>query len=319
MRIRGFRHPLLPRRREQNDLGFGTQITDPDHRLLNKDGSLNIKRQGYRSWHPYQDLIEMPWPRFFLVVMLFYFGVNLVYGLCFYWIGIENLPGSSPGEPWENFAQSFFFSVQTFTTVGYGTISPKGALANILASFDALTGLMFLALATGLFFAKFSQPIAQILFSDKAIITPYNDLLSFQFRIANSREHKIIETEAQVTMTWIEDVQGIKRRRFANLPLERSKIFLFPLNWNVVHPIDEKSPLFGKSIEDLKEIRAEFLVLIKGYDETFAQMVHANSSYTWEEIERDVRFKTMYSSDPMRGTTLYLDQINDLVPIESEK
>lgn len=297
------------RKLEENDLGFGTRITSAGERLINKDGSFNILRTGVKIWTPYQSLVEMPWSRFFVLITIFYCVVNAFFASIFVAIGVDCLKGVEPQSIVENFANAFFFSVQTFTTVGYGAVSPVGTLANIIASIDALVGLMSFALATGLFFARFSKPKAQIIYSKNAIITPYNNGTSFQFRIANLRNNKIIDLEAKVNMTWVEEIDGLKRRRFSLLDLEREKIFLFPLNWTIVHPITKRSPLYGKSMAQLKKMQAEFLVLIEGYDETFAQKVHTNNSYTSDEIIWDVRFERMYR--PEQGQTLLeLDKIH---------
>jgi inward rectifier potassium channel len=312
MRFKGIPRPLKRVRQEWNDLGFGTRITDSGHRLINKDGSFNIIRRGRGGGHLYQSLVEMPWSRFFLVVILYYLGVNALFGGIFYLNGIEHLPGAEGGSPAEQYFQAFSFSVQTFTTVGYGAISPDGLAANMLATFDALTGLMFLALATGLFFARFSKPRAQLIFSKHALIAPYNDTKSFQFRIANLRNNKLIDVEAQLTLTWIEQIGGVRKRQFSALPLERKKIFLFPLNWTIVHPIDQRSPLSGKSLEELKEMKVEFIIQIKGFDETYAQTVHANSSYTEQELLEARGFAPMYESDPEKGTIIHLDKIDDI-------
>ena len=173
---------------------------------------------------------------------------------------------------------------------------------------------MSFALATGLFFARFSKPEAQIIYSKNALITPFKKGTAFQFRIANLRNNKIINLEAKVNMTWVEEIDGLKRRRFSSLNLERDKIFLFPLNWTIVHSISKESPLYGKSMTELSKMQTEFLILVEGYDETFAQIVHTNNSYTWDEIIWDVRFETMYR--PEKGKTfLELDKIHHFVPI----
>lgn len=297
------------------DLGFGTKIVEDGGRLINRDGTFNVTRTGLRIWTPYQWLVEMSWPRFFLIVFAFYCTANAIFASLFVLIGIEHLSGVQPGNLLENFANAFFFSVQTFTTVGYGAISPMGWSANIVAATDALFGLMAFALATGLFFARFSKPKAQIIFSENAIITPYQDIMSFQFRIANKRNNNIIDLEAKVTMSWIETKNGIRQRRFAGLPLERDKVFLFPLNWTIVHPIDEHSPLYEKTLKDLSRMQAEFLILIEGHDETFAQTVHTNSSYTCREMLYDVRFQPMYFTKGGR-TVLELDRISEVEEVE---
>jgi len=318
MKIKDFTSSLLGGLRPDgnDDLGFGTKITAPGERLINRDGSFNIVRTGLRTYTLYQWLVEMTWARFFSLVFLFFGLVNALFATGFILIGPENLSGIPPGSPIQEFAQAFFFSIQTFTTVGYGAISPQGIAANLLASIDALIGLLSFALITGLFFARFSKPRAQLLFSHFAIIAPYRGGLSFQFRIANRRNNKIIDLTAKLTMTWIEDRNGEKIRRFAPLQLERDQISLFPLNWNIVHPIDEDSPLLNKTADDLEAMNAEFIVLIEGYDETFVQKVHANGSYTWKEMTWNVRFAPMYRHDD-GVVVLELDKIDSVLDAEA--
>jgi inward rectifier potassium channel len=295
----------------ESDLGFGSKIAEGGGRLINKDGSFNIFRMGIRHWAPYEWLVEMSWPFFFLFVFVFFCMANTIFAGLFMMLGIETLNGAGHTTFLEDFANAFFFSVQTFTTVGYGAITPKGWAANIVASADALVGLMAFALVTGLFFSRFAKPKARIVFSRKALIAPYQDGTSFQFRIANKRNNKLINLAAKLSISWVEEKEGKRHRRFAALPLERDTIALLPLNWTIVHPIHESSPLFEKSAEDLKAMKAEFLVLIEGYDETFAQMVHTSSSYMTDELVYHVRFKPMYYPNE-EHTILRLDWIDDV-------
>lgn len=298
-----------------NDLGFGTKLTAADGRLINRDGSFNVERRGYTSWTPYQWLVEMSWPSFSVLIFAFYCLSNAFFALIYMAIGVEHLSGVQSGNWFENFLEAFFFSVQTFTTVGYGAVSPDGIAANIIAATGALIGLMAFALATGLFFARFSKPKAQILFSEHAIITPYRGIMGFEFRIANIRNNKLINLSAKVTMSWIEEKNGTLQRRYAALPLERDKVFLFPLNWTIVHPIDKESPLFEKSLAEISKMQAEFIILIQGYDETFAQNVHTTSSYTFDEILMDVKYAPMYFSENGH-TVLELDKIDATIPLK---
>ena len=299
---------------QENDLGFGTKITSDGGRLINRDGSFNVLRTGVHQWTPYQWLVEMSWLSFFGLIFAFYCISNAVFALLYLAVGIENLSGVEPGSFLENFSAAFFFSIQTFTTVGYGAISPISVGTNIIAATGALVGLMAFALATGLFFARFAKPKAQIVFSEHALITPYQGITSFQFRIANIRNNRIINLQARVSMSWLEEDKGALHRRYAFLPLERDTVFLFPLNWTIVHPIDENSPLYQKSVEELKKMHAEFIILIQGYDETFAQNVHTTSSYTCDELLTDVRFTRMYHSEKGR-TILELDKIDVTIPL----
>lgn len=303
------------RSQTENDLGFGSGITAGEGRLINRDGSYNILRRGGKAWRPYQVLVEMSWWWFFALITVIYVVVNAFFALIYLIIGLEYLSGAQPaGSLLGDFFVAFFFSVQTFTTVGYGAISPTGIAANIVASIDALVGLMGFALATGLFFARFAQPQSSILFSKQAVIRSYRDTpyQSFQFQIVNQRNNKLINLSAKVSMSWVaEDEQGQKARRFTLLELEREKIFLFPLNWVLVHVIDKDSPLWQKTPKELEDMQPEFLVLLQGYDETFAQDIHANSSYIYKDLVWGKKFRRMYF--PESGyTVLELDWIDEL-------
>lgn len=309
-----------------DDLGFGDKIIASGGRLINRDGSFNIQRRGYRSWAPYQNLVEMNWKQFTGMVFLFYLVINAFFALAFMACGRLCLSGVDPNGPLiDFFFQCFFFSIQTFTTVGYGSISPVGFAANFIAAIDALVGLMSFALATGLVFARFSKPKAQILFSKNAIITPYRHpqtgrfMKSLQFRIVNVRNNKLINLEVKVVMTWLEPLpDGNVARRYSTLSLERSSVTLLPLNWTIVHPIDESSPLYGKDGPDLSRAHSEILIMIEGYDDTFAQNVHDNSSYTCREISWNVKFSRMYHSENGQ-TVLELDKLDETLPLDEEE
>ena len=317
MRIPGFKSGKPNKAKadaSSQDIGFGSSY-HIDQRLINKDGSFNVKRTGQRnSLSLYQDLVEMPWPRFLFILVGAFVAVNAFFALFFLGIGVEELSGIEPEYFLLDFAHAFFFCVQTFTTVGYGAISPMGVLANLVASLVALIGLLGFALATGLFFARFSKPKAQLLFSDFALIAPYRDGQSLQFRIANQRNNRIINLAATVSMTYMDMIDGKRIRRFSQLPLVINQITLFPLNWTLVHRITPESPLYGKSKKDLDDMQIEIIILLVGYDDSFAQTVHVNYSYTCHEVLWGAKFSPMYKYDSgERLTVLNLDKINDLV------
>ena len=188
---------------------------------------------------------------------------------------------------------AFFFSAQTLTTVGYGHISPNSHLASAVAALESLLGLLSFALATGLLYGRFSRPHAQIRFSHHAVVAPYQDGMGFMFRFINRRSNQLIEVEATIVLTLLDPATGT--RRFVTLALERSRINLFPTSWTVVHPIDEASPLFGMTDSDLRTAQAEFIVLIKAFDDTFAQTIYQRTSYTADEVLWGTRFKPMSS------------------------
>ena len=217
---------------EMGDFGFGSSLSEVG-RLILPDGRYNIERVGRKAHTPYQDLVELPWRHFLTYVFMYYILANSFFALLFVFNGVENLSGIETGHSLlGSFIHAFFFSIQTFTTVGYGTISPIGFGANIIASLDALFGLLSFALFTGLLFARFSKPQSSMVFSEKILISPYpKDMTSLQFRIVNRRDTRILDLSATVVMTWLDEEHGQKRRRFAGLELERSSIFLFPFQY----------------------------------------------------------------------------------------
>ena len=299
-----------------NDLGFGSKITKAGERLINKDGSFNIIRRGKKSWTPYQLLIGMSATRFTLFSLTFFILINAVFASLFILIGIEQLNGVPKGNFISDFLYAFFFSVQTFTTVGYGGINPVGISANFIASLCASIGLVAFALITGLFFARFSKPRSHISFSKKALLTAYKeDGHCFQFRIVNTRSHKIIDLEATVIFTWLETKGKEMKRHYANLKLERPKVFLFPLNWTIVHPITPESPLFEKTLTEVTAMHGEFMIMLKGFDESYNQLIHTNTSYIAKDMETNVKFHPMYTSSADSPTILHLDCIDKLLPI----
>jgi inward rectifier potassium channel len=301
----------LPQRVQEDinrDLGFGSVVSrESRQRLLNRDGSFNVRRDGmkpFASLSLYHQLLTISWPKFLLVVIVAFIVLNTVFGLAYLACGPEALRGAPAEESGgSEFLRAFFFSVQTFATIGYGHISPASIAANLLVTLESLVGLLVFALATGLLFARFSRPTARIVFSERALIAPYQDGTAFEFRIVNSRSNQLIEVECQLLFARF--AGDIGTRKFAPLALERRKVTFFPLAWTVVHPIDAASPLHGLTHDDLVAGNAEFLVLLTGFDETFSQTVHTRSSYTPEEVVWGASFKNMYN--PPRDGVLSVD------------
>ncbi len=228
--------------RQANDPGFGEKFFHETKRVINKDGSFNVVRVdgGINGRDLYQFLINLSWPKFLLLVFFTFIVINSLFALFYLFIGINHLQRAGSGSGFQSFLNAFFFSVQTFTTVGYGGILPEGILANIFAAFEAMTGLLGFALATGLLYGRFSKPSAKIIFSKNAIISPHKGKSSLQFRIANQRHNILMELEARIMAVFIDKNKDQFTRKYYDLSLEMPSVYFLPLSWTVVHPIDKE-------------------------------------------------------------------------------
>ena len=306
-------------KRQYQDLGFGTKASEARVRSLNRDGSFNLRRYGlpFFAWFSgYHYLISIPWWKFNLIIVLTYIAINAFFGGIYLGIGTAGFAGIDGHTSWERYLQAIYFSTQTFTTVGFGRIAPVGNAANIASAFESLAGLLSFAFATGLVYGRFSRPIAKIIFSRHALVSPYEHSTGFMFRVANQRTNQLIDVSATVTLSRLESTaSGTQLRRFYLLDLERSSVALFPLSWTVVHPIDENSPLYGVTEEQLDASEAEFLIIIKGFDDTFAQTVHARTSYIAKEVVFGHKFTSIIRTGSDGMTEIALDKIHDYFPV----
>jgi len=295
------------------DPGLTQQVTGKLRRAINDDGSFNVHRRGI-SWkdvHPYLYLLNLGWPSFLGVVFLVFLVANTVFAALYFLLPAGQLQGADAPTAPGRFLNAFFFSAHTLTTVGYGNISPNGITANFLAAFEALIGLMGFAIATGLLFGRFSKPTAKIGFSRRILVTPYQESTSLQFRIVNLRPNLLMEIEATLLLMTVEGTPGNLKRGFTPLKLERDQVNFLPITWTVVHPIDETSPLFGKTPEELERVQAEILVLIKGFDDTFSQTVHTRYSYRYDELAWNSKFTPAFEIDSAGDMILNVDQVGN--------
>ncbi|MEO6694204.1 MAG: ion channel [Ignavibacteria bacterium] len=299
-----------PEAAEINDLGLGSKIISTSQRIITKDGKFNIDRRGLpslKSFSIYNYLIFISWKKFCSLVLIAYFITNIFFTLLYLAGGIENFEGIVATNTFDKFIDVFFFSTQTFTTVGYGRINPVGIYSNIVSSIESLTGLLSLAIATGLLYGRFSRPEAKIIYSENAIISPFKELKAFQFRIANMRnDHNMVDVEIEVILSKIEK----DMRKFFNLKLEYKKISFFSATWTVNHLIDEDSPLFNLSEKDLEEFDGEFLILLKGFDDTFSQTVNSRYSYRYDEVIWGAKFVNIYGKTEEGKAMVELDKIS---------
>jgi inward rectifier potassium channel len=299
------------------DPGLTQQVSGVLRRAINKDGSFNVLRRGgsWRDTHPYLYLINTSWTKFFAIVFAGYIAVNLIFALIYYSLPAPQIVGTDAPSGLARFMNDFFFSSHTLTTVGYGNFAPAGLLANSIAALEALVGLLSFALATGLTFGRVSKPSAKFGFSANAVIAPYQERTSLQFRIVNQRSNVLIELQASIILMTVEPVDGKFVRQYTALPLERDRVYFFPLTWTIVHPIDESSPLYGKSAADLERLQAEVLILIKAFDDTFSQNVNARYSYRYDEIEWSAKFAPAFHIDEQGEMVLDVDRVGAIAKI----
>lgn len=302
-------------KQESFDPGLTTQFSGALRRTINKDGTFNVHRKGtrLRDVNPYLKLIDTTWPRFLVAITAGFLLINLLFAGVYEALGIEHLQGVEP--EMSAFVNAFFFSIHTLTTVGYGNIYPRGVGANLVAAIEAATGLMVFAIATGLLYGRFSRPTARILFSDHMLVAPYQDGMALEFRITNARSNVLMDLDARVLLMTVDPVDGQLKRDYVDLPLERRRVYFFPLTWTIVHPIDSSSPLYGKTDTDLARTAAEILILIQGFDDTFSQVVHARYSYRHDEIVWGAKFQPAFHVDPEGDLVLDVERIDDLRPV----
>ncbi len=296
--------------------GFGSNASSYGGRLLNKDGTPNIRKTGIGyferlSW--FHSMLTMSIWKFFTIIFLFFILVNTFFAIIYLLIGVQYLNGMQVNSPIEKFTESFFFSTQTFTTVGYGRISPTGFVMSAVSSFQALVGLLSFALATGLMYGRFSLPKAYIKFSEKALVSPYESGTGLMIRLAPYKNTSALtDAEAKVTIAIIEEENGKSSNQFYNVTLETAKINALALSWTLVHPINEESPLYNFTAEDYRKIKGEVIVYLRAFDDTFSNNVIARASYTFDEIVYGQKFVPMYNRDNTNQTTvLHVEKLNE--------
>jgi inward rectifier potassium channel len=298
-----------------NNLGFGTRFGSKRQKILSEDGTFNIQRVGQNIFERhslFQYLITISWFKFFVIVTIGFVLVNSFFAILYALIGPSCL-GFSSNLPFSHaFMESFFFSAQTLSTVGYGRVAPISFSANFLAAIEAMLGLLGFALATGIMYGRFSRPKARLLKSKNVLIVPYKDGNALMFRIANKYNSQLMETEAELILAMMVSEGDKKIRRFYNLSLEFKRIVFFSLSWTIVHPIDEKSPLYQLKAKDLEDADAELMVLFKGFDETFSQHTYARFSYHNNEFIWGAKFTSMSGHDESEfAATIDLSKISD--------
>lgn len=315
------RKRLHIRTKSQQNTGFGSNAASYGGRFISKNGYANVRKSGVGffdsiSW--YHTMLNIPRWKFMFIILLFYFLVNCFFAALYLFIGIEHLDGARVYTPWDKFGQAFFFSIQTLTTVGYGHISPTGFFASMVAAVEALFGLLSFAIATGLFYGRFSMPKAHILFSKEALIAPYKEnQKALMIRLTPYKNANLTDVEARFTLGIQAQESRGSSNQFYNLELELDKINSLNLSWTLVHPITIDSPLYEFTEQDYAGIKGELIVFIKAFDDMFSNTVVKRTSYTFDEFVYGAKFEPMFSrNEDNTKTILHIDKLNAYQKVE---
>lgn len=291
----------------KEDLGLGKQAEQvTQYRMLNRDGSFNTRKIGLsfsERLDLYNTFLEMQWRWFYATMLGAFVVMNAIFAFVLSFAP-ASIQGGTPEMP---FLNAFFFSVQTFATIGYGVLSPNGVFANLMVVVISLSGIIFSALATGLIFARFSRPMAKILYSRDALMSPFKTGRAFMFRVTNMRRSQLLDVQVRLIFARMEG--GI--RRFHRLEVEYDKIMFMPQHWTIVHEITEKSPLWGVTDEAFKADDGEIIILLTAVDDAFSQMVHSRFSYDGQEIVWGAKFESMFIDAEDGRVTVDLRRLHD--------
>lgn len=299
------------------DPGIGTTFERPLERVMARDGRFKVDRIGQVSGlrEGFVALATMPTWRLVLTFVLGYLSMNLVFGSLYMLIGVENLGNADLTSLTGKWVSAIGMSVQTLTTVGYGSLYPHSSAAWVLAAVEGVFGILGFSLISAVIYARFARPTTRIAYSDKALIAPFKDGWSFQLRLANRRTTLLMEIEARLMLVMADvDDQG-ERLNYYNLKLQFDKVSFLPLSWTIVHPIGPESPLAGITYAELVARRAEAIVVLKGIDEGYMQQVITRHSFRFDEMVWGGRYVRAFSSKD-GAMRLDLNKLSDFTPVD---
>jgi inward rectifier potassium channel len=302
--------------KDNNDTGFGGNPDNYGGRFVNRDGTYNVRKEGvafYRRFSLYHSMLNMPSWKFFGTLFAFYLTVNFIFGVVYYFIGPDEFVGVLATTHWRFFKEMFFFSTETYTTVGYGRVNPVGDTANSIASIESMLGFLSFAIATGLLYGRFSKPKSFLIFSKEALISPYREGSGFMFRFATYKDnHTMTNVDIKVNAALLVEENGKVTYKFYDLNLERNHVESLPMNWTVVHPLTPDSPIYDFTREDMKKADLEIYVSVRAFDDVYSNVVQQRTSYTSDEILFGRKFIQMYrESDDGKTTIVELQKLHE--------
>lgn len=278
-----------------------------------QSGRLRFEVKGLRIT-PLQDLFHFlmrtKWSRLLAAFVGIYCGVNGLFAALYHLGGDGTILNARPG----SFGDDFWFSVQTFATIGYGNLAPSSTYAHVLVTIESFCGMLSVALGTGILFTKFSLPKARVAFSKNIIVSQRNGKPCLIWRIVNRRGTSLLDATAQAHVL-VDDVsaEGHRMRRNRELVLESSTMPIFILAWTLIHRLDESSPLYGLSLENAADKVLGIVTSFTGVDETMLQSVHARNLYNVEDLRFGARFADMIDSSTPGVLVIDHDKTDELI------
>ena len=218
---------------------------------------------------PYYFAVSLDWRRFGLLFVAAELAINLFFA------GLYSAQsGSIANASSHPFISSFFFSLETLATVGYGEMYPATAYAHVISSIEIMTGVIFTAIMTGLLFVRFSKPKAKIQYASNAVVTQHNGKPTLMLRIGNARSSLLHDTSLTLhVLTRTLSTEGMRHALLVELPLLRSRVPVLAILYTLMHVIDEASPLYGLT-EDSEELtHMRFFFTLVGRDPAIGQEV----------------------------------------------
>lgn len=261
----------------------------------------------------YHRALTASWPMFFGSLGAFFVVLNACFAVL-YSLGHAPIANQAP----DGFLGAFFFSVETLATVGYGDMHPQTVYAHAIATLEIFTGMSSIALATGLIFVRFSRPRARIIFSRVVVVRPLDGRNTLMLRAANARQNVIVEAQARLRLMRHETTpEGYPLWRILDLKLVREQHPIFALGWNLMHVIDESSPLHGETAESLAACEASLLLMIEGADETTTQTMYGRHTWGHEEIRWQHGFADLLCDDENGITHIDYTKFDEIIALDA--